>query len=828
MRLLSKALILLGIIVPMQVYALGLGELQTHSALNQPFDADLELLTTNPSELTGIQVKLASPEDFSRAGIERLPVLNALRFRVVKKAGRSYVHISSRQSILEPYLNFLVEVNWSRGRLLREFTVLLDPPELLGGEAAGVESPEAGESTPVSPPPRAPRREPLVSQMGIGEEDFPLVYGPIKKDEMLWNIASKMRGDLEATIPQVMMALLRNNPEAFIDNNVNRVKSGFVLRIDDLQAINAMSPAQARKAFQHQYQLWLDYKQRRAMAAAKRTHERELATQKREMQAEAGKPAAGTQEKQGVLTLERPQGEKPVGGHLESEAVGQGQESEELKRLRQELADAQQSAQSNQKENEAMHERLKAMEDQIAALQRLMSVRSDELTSLQQKLDSDEQVAEKPEEKKPQEKTPEEIMPPEEGFLQRLSDGFSGIIRQLRENPQTMGIIGGAVLLLLTTLLVIVRRRRKQGGVEEFSYAGGGRSSDFDMPMNEPWDSVNDYDEGVVEDWQQPVTETPVTHDEMEEDPITQADIFVAYGNLDAAIEVMETAVLQWPDKSDYQRKLIELKDKRDASPVEPVEDTLASDVIETPPSPMATPLEEETLLTDADLQAFEEEMKSDHAEAGHDEIHTAMSDFGIEMGEDKDLHPIEESKTPSWDSGKDEGLEFDLGDIHNELEQLTVDEDLLSASEHEGTIPEFDLQDLETDLEDSGFEEIGLEASGLGETAADEGLLEEAAPVAPQEPVGEIAFDLELPEEEVPGEEELEPEFDTDSLIELEDHEPDLLNDVDEVGTKLDLARAYIDMGDPEGARAILEEVVNEGNEHQVQEANGLLGQLQ
>ena len=139
MRLLSKALIILGFIIPMQVYALGLGELQTHSALNQPFDADLEILTTNPTELSGLEVRLASPEDFSRAGIERLPVLNALRFKLVKKGGRDYVHISSRQAILEPYLNFLVEVNWSRGRLLREFTVLLDPPELLGGEAAGLQ-----------------------------------------------------------------------------------------------------------------------------------------------------------------------------------------------------------------------------------------------------------------------------------------------------------------------------------------------------------------------------------------------------------------------------------------------------------------------------------------------------------------------------------------------------------------------------------------------------------------------------------------------------------------------------------------------------------------
>ena len=377
-------------------------------------------------------------------------------------------------------------------------------------------------------------------------------------------------------------------------------------------------------------------------------------------------------------------------------------------------------------------------------------------------------------------------------------------------------------MLLLTTLWLLIRRR-KQGGIEQFSYAGAGRSSDFDMPMNEPWDGVDDYDEGLVDDWQPPVTKPETGRHEIEEDPITQADIFVAYGNLEAAIEVMETAVSKWPDKGDYQRKLTELKDRRASnSSAVLAEDVLASDVDEAPAA-MVTPIEEETLLTDEDLMAFQEEMKSDQTEPGHDDIHSALSDFGIELGEDKDLHPIQGRNTPSAEGAKDEGLEFDLSDIHSELEQLTVDEDLLSAGEHEGTIAEFDLQDLGGDLEDTGLDELGLDTSGLGE-----GLLEEQAPAETMEPVEESGFDLTLPEEETASEEERESEFDMDSLIELEDHEPDLLNDVDEVGTKLDLARAYIDMGDPEGARSILKEVLQEGNEHQVQEANGLLGQIQ
>jgi pilus assembly protein FimV len=816
-------MILLGFLIPMQVYALGLGELQTHSALNQPFDADLELTTTNPSELSGLEVKLASEEDFARAGIERLPVLNALRFKVVRKNGRAYVHITSPQAILEPYLNFLVEVNWSRGRLLREFTVLLDPPELLGGEAAGVESPEAMGAAPSrpAPAPSARTEAPISTPAGGGKADFPLVYGPIEKNEMLWNIATKMRGDLEATVPQVMMALLRNNPKAFIDHNVNRVKSGFVLRIDEVRDIYAMSPEEARKAFRHQYQLWLDYKQRRAMQADKRVHDREIAEQRRRMREERHQAATGASQKQGVLTLERPEGDKQVGGQLESGAVGSGQESEELKRLRRQLAEAQQSAETNQKQNEAMHERLQAMEDQIAALQRLMSVRSDELTSLQEKMATEEPA--------PADKTE---TAEQAGLLDKLGGGVKGLLQTLRENPQTMGIIGGGLLLLLTTLWLLMRRR-KQGGLDRFSYQPAGGGNDFDTPMGSPWEEdTQELDADLVESWVQPES-APAARgaaSEMEEDPVTQADIFVAYGNLDAAVEVMEEAVNRWPDKGDYQRKLTELKDRR-AAVLTPEENeaVLGGGPAENA-EPVSTPMEEapeQAFLTDEDLQAFEEEMQtggeaaekrpsSPEPETGQeDEIHSALSDFGFDLGEEHDEHEL----PPRREVEADEGLEFDLGDIHSELEQLTVDEGHVSADEHESAIPEFDLQDLEEGLEEEQPETPQAESETAG--------LDLDLEIPEPEPAESLAEEAK-PAVEEPADQSEELEFDTDSLIEVEDHEPDLLNDVDEVGTKLDLARAYIDMGDPEGARSILEEVLKEGNEHQIQEANGLLGQIQ
>ena len=112
---------------PLYSYALGLGEITTHSALNQPFEAEIELLSIKPGELDGIRIALASEEAFAKAGIARPFLLSRLKFETIQKEnGRAAIRVYSRQAISEPYLNFLLEVEGPNSRLLREFSVLLD------------------------------------------------------------------------------------------------------------------------------------------------------------------------------------------------------------------------------------------------------------------------------------------------------------------------------------------------------------------------------------------------------------------------------------------------------------------------------------------------------------------------------------------------------------------------------------------------------------------------------------------------------------------------------------------------------------------------------
>ena len=111
------------------VHALGLGELSSKSALNQNFNGDISLLSVSPEELDGVRVKLADAEAFKRAGVDRPFYLSLLKFEpTLSKKGNSVIRVSSDFPIREPFMNFLIEVNWPKGRLMREYTVLLDPP----------------------------------------------------------------------------------------------------------------------------------------------------------------------------------------------------------------------------------------------------------------------------------------------------------------------------------------------------------------------------------------------------------------------------------------------------------------------------------------------------------------------------------------------------------------------------------------------------------------------------------------------------------------------------------------------------------------------------
>lgn len=211
-----------------QASALGVGDITLHSALNQPLDADIELLDVGDLGADEIEVRLAGADVFAAAGVERLQFLNELRFSpVLQGRGGNRIHVSSSRPVQEPYLNFLVEVARPNGRIVREFTVLLDPlgytPRMLPAARSGIE-PQRQSSTPVP----APRSAAAVVDPALLEPGDEYLARP---NDNLWAISGRLRGAGNADRAQLMEALYQLNPQAFVNADRHRLKVGARLRL---------------------------------------------------------------------------------------------------------------------------------------------------------------------------------------------------------------------------------------------------------------------------------------------------------------------------------------------------------------------------------------------------------------------------------------------------------------------------------------------------------------------------------------------------------------------------------------------------------------------
>ncbi len=281
-RRLTRISLLFALLLSSEVWAIGLGDIKLDSALNEPLRADIILLGATPEEISGLNVELASADDFARYGIDRPFYLQELEFNVVNRGvADSVVQIRSRSPMTEPFLTFLVEATWPSGRLLREYTVLLDPPTYTPPgvqQAPAVQAPvrqAPRDSAPIErqPPPRQeepvqrsqpqplpaqpPRTETPRTESPATSEPKPLpprqgttydttsggdVY--VNSGDTLWGIASRMRPDSRLSMNQTMLAIFEANRDAF-DNNINRLSAGTTLRIPSANDVFQISRGEA-------------------------------------------------------------------------------------------------------------------------------------------------------------------------------------------------------------------------------------------------------------------------------------------------------------------------------------------------------------------------------------------------------------------------------------------------------------------------------------------------------------------------------------------------------------------------------------------------------
>ncbi len=238
-RTLLRLSLLAGLVAPLCAFALGVGPLAVRSALNQNFDADIPLIVNNPGELTGLTVRIPRQEDFDRAGIERLASLSKLRFSVqTPPGGPNLIKISSIEPIREPNFNLLLELVWSRGRLIREFTVQVDP-ELYANRRQPPPPPPPAVIPPPIAAPVVAAPSPALNLPPAPSVSFEgaSIYGPIRPGETLMAVANRVRPSTAVSLPQMMSILLAGNAGAFANGNPNALRAGATLKVPTAQAL---------------------------------------------------------------------------------------------------------------------------------------------------------------------------------------------------------------------------------------------------------------------------------------------------------------------------------------------------------------------------------------------------------------------------------------------------------------------------------------------------------------------------------------------------------------------------------------------------------------
>jgi len=368
-------------LLPVPAFALGIGQLTLDSGLNEPLEARIALLSPTREELDTLNVALADTEAFRRAGVDRPFVLSNLRFEIVEgDSGVEYIRVSSHDAIREPFLNFLVELSWANGRLYREYTVLLDPP-LYDARSAPAYTPAPAAPVAEAVPEAAETPAAPVIEAGTEYAAAPTFtgseYGPTESSDTLWSIASRTRPDESITVQQMMLALLRANPEAFISGNVNGLKRGQILRVPGREDIGTVAPDQAMAEIKSQYAMWEDLRGTIATAPQQRPESSPAAAPAAAVTASAPAPV---QEDTAELRLVAA---ADTGAGTNQDGVGGSGEAAQLKDR---LAIASEQMASATQENAELKDKLTESEAIIADLKRLISLKDDELAALQQQM----------------------------------------------------------------------------------------------------------------------------------------------------------------------------------------------------------------------------------------------------------------------------------------------------------------------------------------------------------------------------------------------------------------------------------------------------------
>ncbi|HEY6822461.1 MAG TPA: FimV/HubP family polar landmark protein, partial [Burkholderiales bacterium] len=586
-------------------HAAGLGKLTVLSPLGQPLNAEIEIVSLQSGEEDGLNARLATPEAFRQAGVDYNSALSSVRFAVQRKDGRTVLKLSTTQPVNEPFLDMLVELQWSTGRLVREYTFLLDPPEYKGPALAAAPSAAPAPQQPAEPRPSTPpvQEKPLEPAPSAAAPSAPAAPASpaapgttyeVKKGDTLARIAREHMAP-GVSLNQMLTAIYRANQDAFIRNNVNLVRAGRIITIPAEDTTAAVDADEANQLIRSHMTEFAQYRARLAAAptSAEVAPGQRSVTGRIEPKPAEPKPAAPDQ-------LRLSKAEPGKAGSAGSRAATEDD------RAAQERA---------AKEAES---RVTDLEKNVADLQKLLALKNQQLAELEQKAGSKPAAeAPKPAAEAPKAPAPEapkaaaeapkpaaeapkpaaeapkpaaEAPKPGAEAPKPAAPGAKppakpaakaaakkgppppepSLVDEFLGNPLYLGILGLVILLLVVYGWWTWRRKKatqakfQSSVLGASSAAGGGSPSVLGAPAAASVSGAA----AAPSASQAPSQPAPIEAEEV--DPIAEADVYMAYGRDAQAEEILKEALQKDSSRVPVHAKLLEIyANRRDAKSFE-------------------------------------------------------------------------------------------------------------------------------------------------------------------------------------------------------------------------------------------------------------------
>ncbi len=896
LRKLALSLAVAGALGASQAHALGLGQIRIKSALNEPLDAEIQLLQVRDLDPLQVVPKMADLDQFAMAGIDRSRLLSDVQFSVsINQNGTGSIRMTSSRPVREPFLNLLVEVNWPNGRLVREYTVLLDPPAFqaasIGGSAAPVPAQVTRSSVPAPQPVFAPpsRSRPPADNIRSNMNSQTQVF--VETNDTLGGLAKRYSPGGGTSINQMMLALQRKNPQAFPSANINFLKAGVVLDLPSLNEVQALSAREASNEVARQMQRW-----KAGTAAPAPSAPQEDGSKKKSLAPADAQPKPAAADEGQLKILSAPdQGDvaptqDEAGADKVVEAPVADPEKAELLRRNEELenrlAVTQESVDKIERDNTELNDKLTAISQQMETLQRLLELKDEQLAALQDQLQQVQPAAAVP-------AAPAKPAP----------TAPAGLVETVLQTPAYMAGLGAVIGGLLVGLLALGRRRRedddhfedaedaprskasKAGDAPDSGVAGAAAAVGATAGATAVWIADEELDQSVRDakaEFEGSQAGVAGAADDFDLD----LDLDLAKAAPAALAAAAGAAAAASSDRPLFDDEEFDLSLDTDFEEDMPIKDQVAGlddDFDESLDELLGPANGDEADAERADLrsgmgqlggeiEAFEEpedtleSLGLDTARAGSHVPASALED----VADDRPGGKIETSDSDTDAEAESDELDFRLDKVAPL--DLSQDDDFIDLAAGAASAEEGAQSDLEVefssaiaggqDAEDGeGAEflaaaddalEFELEDDDQDDADAlvladDEGDLDAMLAAMASESgsgtdalsAGGSASDLDEMDVTVDDDMDLDTELEAllgsvDDDIALDDSGADdedrgfddmgFLEGTDEVETKLDLARAYIDMEDSDGARDILSEILSDGSDVQQQEARKLM----